>query len=642
MPDHLDGIAQTGTVTITQVSEKTAYDPGIGDLGWNEKAEDVPQPVIGGVTNDALWMLVRRFDKQMYHVKAVPDEKVVGALDLQVAEEEEFSPDKLRANLERLYVSVLIGLMAGVKHVMRLRSWNEPRRTGVWLALYLVAWWTDMILPALFGLLLVLIIFPPTRDALFPPAPLALVSSTTGNVQTPRAGTLATGDTLTGAPENHAGEAAEQEATNFVNGFASLAVGTALGKHPDGDADEGSEPSAQPIDKSLPDPSNLGTTALDAKQTAGGEGMERAKDRTKQPMEVAIWTKARPAMRALTAVADTWEMLGNALSPTPPFNHLARAKLAGVVAPLVLVTALTSSQVLIKALGAGAGFGFFGQPVIDRGLAFLNRKVPGWQRALDLRNSLLLGVPTNAQLTLTLLRIGEANKAPLPPPPITKEAPPSQPSSPIVKHEELPSDLQNSEVEHNVPPEQAPDVAHGTGKKTEKKHKVMSKLGGLFKGTTKAGVSGVLTADRVKANLGSEHAKQRLGIIPPSADEDLVDGPSVFEARVHGKIGHVIISTTATTPCVSWIPAGNKRSLATGEWEAQFSILLSDIQEMRKIGGLGWKGKLVVGWAYEREVYDGLEIIDSKGKTWTFTAMKRRDELFNRLVALVKHKWEAW
>jgi hypothetical protein len=37
----------------------------------------------------------------MYHVKAT-DEDPPGGLDLNVAEEDEFSPDKLRSNLERV------------------------------------------------------------------------------------------------------------------------------------------------------------------------------------------------------------------------------------------------------------------------------------------------------------------------------------------------------------------------------------------------------------------------------------------------------------------------------------------------------------------------------------------------------------
>lgn len=56
----------------------------------------------------------------------------------------------------------------------------------------------------------------------------------------------------------------------------------------------------------------------------------------------------------------------------------------------------------------------------------LNEKFPNWQKLLEIRNTVLKGVPTNAQLTITLLRVGEANKAPLPPPPQDGEAPPDE------------------------------------------------------------------------------------------------------------------------------------------------------------------------------------------------------------------------
>lgn len=42
----------------------------------------------------------------MYHVKAI-EGPVPGGLDLNISEEEEFSPDKLRANFERLYMTVV-------------------------------------------------------------------------------------------------------------------------------------------------------------------------------------------------------------------------------------------------------------------------------------------------------------------------------------------------------------------------------------------------------------------------------------------------------------------------------------------------------------------------------------------------------
>lgn len=54
-----------------------------------------------------------RQQQQMYHVKEVPT-AVPGDLDLNIADEEEFSPDKLRANIERFYMTVVVGLLAHV------------------------------------------------------------------------------------------------------------------------------------------------------------------------------------------------------------------------------------------------------------------------------------------------------------------------------------------------------------------------------------------------------------------------------------------------------------------------------------------------------------------------------------------------
>lgn len=33
------------------------------DLGWNEKKEDIPAPLVGGMDNEELWLLVRRFNR---------------------------------------------------------------------------------------------------------------------------------------------------------------------------------------------------------------------------------------------------------------------------------------------------------------------------------------------------------------------------------------------------------------------------------------------------------------------------------------------------------------------------------------------------------------------------------------------------
>jgi len=39
------------------------HDKEVHDLGWNEKKEDIAAPLVGGMDNDELWLLLRRFDK---------------------------------------------------------------------------------------------------------------------------------------------------------------------------------------------------------------------------------------------------------------------------------------------------------------------------------------------------------------------------------------------------------------------------------------------------------------------------------------------------------------------------------------------------------------------------------------------------
>lgn len=104
----------------------------VRDMGWQQDPKHVPM-LVGGLENDELWTLVRRFNKQLYHVKAT-HEPLLAGLDLNIVDEDEFSPDKLRSNVERLYMTVIIGLMGAGKHMARLRSWREPRRTAAFCA----------------------------------------------------------------------------------------------------------------------------------------------------------------------------------------------------------------------------------------------------------------------------------------------------------------------------------------------------------------------------------------------------------------------------------------------------------------------------------------------------------------------------
>ncbi|KAM0335032.1 hypothetical protein ACHAQA_000066 [Verticillium albo-atrum] len=606
-------------------------DVEVKNLGWNtENSNNIPSPLVGGLTNEELWVLVRRFDKQLFHVKAIP-EPPLAELDLNIADDEEFSPDKLRAHIERLYMTVLVGLFSFWKHIVRLRSWREYRRTSAFLAVYTIAWLFNILLPVILVFLATLILHTPARAFCFPPAPPSLIDSSTGGVKTPSAGLLASDDSVTGAPEQYRGEAVEKEAHSFVTSISSLVVSTAAGKQPQGDP-----PQSSAMDANLeaaPDPADVAEDIVDAKDKTGGE-KPGTHDKTKKPVTQNVWDKARPVMHGIADFVDTYERFGNALSPTAPFHtHRPRLILAGVILPLFLASLLVTPHMAAKGFGFLVGFSFFGDPAIQRGVALIERKIPNWQHYIELRNTLLKGIPTNAQLTLTLLRIGERNKAPLPPPPRSDQAPPDQPHATAGEGLEH-LGVDQEEIDDAVQPDPellAPAESETPEKKQKKGHRIVN----FIKSTAKGGINTTLTANKVKAKVGSHQAKDRLGVVKKVDQEDPAKGPVRFPARYGGKRGHAYITATATTPALSWTAEAED---AHPKW----SVTVGEIAEIQKLGGLGWKSKIVVGWATNREVADSLLIKDSTGGDYHLTAIETRDELFNRLAAMGSQMWEAW
>ncbi|PSR73994.1 hypothetical protein BD289DRAFT_487502 [Coniella lustricola] len=638
------------------------HDNEVVDLGWNQKKQEIAEPLVGGLDNEELWMLIRRFDKQLYHVKATRA-IVPGGLDLNISDDEDFSPDKLRANLERLYMTVAVGLLATVKHIARLRSWRETRRTACFAGTYFVAWLLDLLVPVLALALIGLVVYPPCRDVMFPPAPVALVDAKSGGIQKPKAGVLGSHDSATGAAENHRGEAVEQEASNFVNGIASIALSSTTGKHPndgpggsDDDDDDDHDGRGAPAESAAPDPTAIAVGAANAKDVAAGGRPHPSKDKTKVPMETAMWTKMRPVMHALADVADTWERFGNALSPTSPFpKDVYRLRLALMLLPLFFGSLVTSSYMVVKGATFIFGFVFFGDPILSRALALLNRKFPHWDKVLELRNTVLKGVPTNAQLTLTLLRIGEANKAPLPPPPSITAPPPDQPAA--ITDEQLRATgaeppLNATDAELDAAIQHDPSTAHETdgadieASKAHKHGKKASKIIGFFKGTTKGALKTAMGTDAARAKAtGSSRARDRLGVVAPAGGVSHLSGPVDFQARFKGHKGHVYITAKSTIPAVAFSTDSTIEKIGSQEREdlhARWTVAVADIVELRKFGGYGWKTKLVVGWALEREVTDGLEITTRQGDKLRITALPLRNALFDRLVAMGGQKWESW
>ncbi|KAH7094207.1 hypothetical protein BKA62DRAFT_745207 [Auriculariales sp. MPI-PUGE-AT-0066] len=604
-----------------------------GNLGWHEHPDDIANPLIEGVDNEHIWQLVRRFNKQLFHVQACHD--VPGDLDLHIRSDEEFSPDKMRANFERLYMTFV------AKHVARLRSWNERRRTTAFCITYFSAWWLDLIMPLVTCSLLVLILYPPSRYMLFPPAPLALVSAKTGGVQKPKSGKLASGDSITGAAEKHAGEAVEQEASNFVTGVASIALSSATETRArDLESSPGLPPTAEEsdatvpggIEKVIPAASEVATAAAQAQSAAGSDSSQVKHDKTKVPMEQMMWEQTRPFMHVLAEICDTWERFGNALSATPPFPQAEpRYRLAGAVVPLLLVSLFVRSDTFVKSTTFALGAGFFGWPIIWRLLNWLNMIYPKWKRFLELRNTLLRGIPTNAQLTITLLRLGEARKLPIPPPPLATTPPSSDTEH--IDADDIPLEVSQAELDATLARRATLDSVAAPQKPVKKK----SKLVGFVRGVAKTGVESFLGTDRVKAVIGAKHARNRLGILPRSKHMPM--GPVDFAARYQGKRGRLFVLTSATTPCIAFSPSLKPRP--DGSFDPLWTVTIEDITSLCKVGGLGWKAKLVVGWAMDIQVADALAITDKLGNRYVITAMQMRDELFNRLIAMGTQKWEV-
>ncbi|ODA77174.1 hypothetical protein RJ55_06801 [Drechmeria coniospora] len=148
----------------------------------------------------------------------------------------------------------------------------------------------------------------------------------------------------------------------------------------------------------------------------------------------------------------------------------------------------------------------------------------------------------------------------------------------------------------------------------------------------KGSVHACIKINEATALAGGANAKDRLGIFEaPKTSKDA--GPTRFPARYQGKKGYAYITTTATTPAVSW-------RLATEGLESAWTVALADVTELRKVGGLGWKSKAAVGDILGWEVADGMLLRTKQGTEFHLTAITLRDEMFNRIISIRGHVWE--
>ncbi|KAJ4269762.1 hypothetical protein NW762_001430 [Fusarium torreyae] len=482
--------------------------------------------------------------KRVFHLKHVPSHPE-GQLDLNVADEEQFSPNKLRAQLERLYMG----------------------------ATYFVAWYLNLLMPTLLATLMAILLSPKIRNTLFPPCPPSLVHYEDGSLMKPPAGMLSTVDSATGAPENLKGEALEREASNFVTGIIAISINIWADKDPQHhESQKGGGKTA-----SLPDPHSLATRIATAKDKATGVD-KPSWDKTKAPTQEIMWSKIRPLMHCVCLICDAWERC---------------AKTA------------------------------------------------------------FRGVPTDSQLTLTLLRQGERDKAPLLPPPRPKSAPPHEahlPDESVLSgaNGDRPLGSTQEEVQEAVEKDASTVQKSGgddhesckPGSEGKKRGKLLS----VVKPVALAAAKTIIAVDKLRAKTGSETAKHRVGAASPR-EKPPIAGPVEFTCRWRGERGFLYLTTDTVSPCLCFSKKSSVGDLDNENYQEvqpTWVIPVSEITTLNKYSGYGTKAKLLAGWALEGEIIDGLEVIDIRDQSTLVTAMAHRDQLFNRLCAIGEQKWEIW
>ncbi|KAL6233923.1 hypothetical protein BDW75DRAFT_251726 [Aspergillus navahoensis] len=592
------------------------------------------EPLNSGLSNDDLWRLIRRFDKQVSHVEAIPCTSTQ-QLDLNRAPDEQFPASKLQITIERFYVSVLVKVGLLISHVNHLRSWNDPRRTGVFGGIYLIAWLCDFIIPLLSGVLLAMIFCPSFRSSLFPPIPESEMQ-----IQTqPSAKEESTPHVH--APPVNEGEA-EDEAADLVNGITTSIQQDAIGIAPDIDV--------------------LEPEIVVTSDTAGADELGKAK--TSPAISITL--------RVISDITDLCERFSNLLSPSPPFSLIgARLQLAAILMLIFLAALSVSSHMIVKTSSLAIGLGFFGDPVLSQALDFLNAKVPNWKTYLDIEKTLLKGVPTNAQLTLTLLRIGELNSSPLPVPsrPGSEQSPLQlfrRKSSKAIENRPDATDAVDSAQSQTETGTSSPAEVSNKNAKAKKwlrflkfarraittaikGHVAYNRAMGLTGAGSRYYAKGLLSA-ALDRNLTFEHL--RLLALGPPSSQNIHGGPFTFEAKFERKRGTAVLDFSDNEHPILYFTSKNAVKIQDDlRVESQksesvlFRVPVADIRGLRKTEGLGWKGKLIVQLAAGGEgSTEGLIVVvrgeDEVEKKYHLTGLRGRNVLFNRLVAVGGQCWE--
>jgi hypothetical protein len=149
----------------------------------------------------------------------------------------------------------------------------------------------DLLVPTILGLVVSLIMVPPVRLLLFP----GLAKTDDSTARSAKGAQTESEDSLTGAPENHKGEAAEQEARNLVDSFATVAMESAAAKY------------GQTVTEDGPDRHAITDSIETVEATAETPTGDAPEDKTKKPMRKKVLHATDSVMRILSDITDIYE-----------------------------------------------------------------------------------------------------------------------------------------------------------------------------------------------------------------------------------------------------------------------------------------------------------------------------------------------
>lgn len=628
--------------------------------------------VVDGIEDDNLWVLLRMFNTQVNHVLHPARGLPPGQPDLRQTNlpNVPYRSDTLKANMERLIKAIAPPSSRGIREVQRLSDWHgEFGRTAAYCAGYFLSWGLGCTVVAGLCFFAVLVAFPETRRFLFPDLPEEVPPP--DPLEHIRDEPLAR---ATPAAQEHKLTRAEQaeehsvEVTAVMLGYiGKLLLGS---KAKEGNAVVG--PKELVADVDLEEPDNIVTDA-DGKvvgyqtdqRDANGERMRvsgevvnvrrdqearnEAQSEADARREELTTRMAKATENGIGGAADFVEIMQKALSPVPVYpDSYARFKLAALLVAPALGLHYVPAQVIGRCITFLFGVVFWGhEPLMQAGERLLEM-FPNWMEYLDPRNHLLSGVPTNAQLTLHLLRASEAEGNPLPLPPV---APTLEEANEAVNEEDgtktkaakaAVSDTKAGQALSSGNPENNKGVrkaAKKTGSKTKSLFKrAARKLAGMGSDVTVVGEE----SGAIKRKINSMVLKAKWG-------EDVPEGG--FVAKHDGTSGHLFLDDEEG--CLSWVPLLSKSPEKV--W------YIDDLVEMKK-QGLGVQ-RLALAMMSGAEIESlGLALRFAKTaddvsmkdmseeeqlahaqraeESLVFRGVEAREQLFNRLIAMGHQRWE--